>query len=105
MKTIILLKDNRSTTGWVSFKVIRRDMRGTAKVYNEGDGELHRLDYMGYGVNVGSRVSKLSIYIDIPTHAEIYNYDRGLDFHNTDYLPDNLLNSIVADLDSMPRLQ
>ena len=67
-------------------------MRGTtdghawiAKVYDEGST---------WGINEG-RVSKLTVYATDRKSAEIYNYDRGLDFDNA---PAGLVDQILGQI-------
>ena len=98
MERITIVKDRRNQSGWVTIEV-DGFFRAIAKVCDEGDGEKNPNDYQGYGVEIGSRVSKLSIY-EGPTGSEIYSWDRGLDFDNA---PEGLVAEIVAFCDELPR--
>lgn len=99
MKSMTIVKDHRQQAGWITIEV-DGFFRAIAKVYDEGDGEKNPIDYQGYGVEIGSRVSKLSIY-EGPTGPEIYSWDRGLDFDNA---PEGLVDEIVAFCDELPRM-
>lgn len=99
MTDIRIVKDNRKWSNWITIEV-DGFFRAVAKVYNEGDGENNPIDYMGYGVEIGSRVSKLSIY-EGPTGPEIYSWDRGLDFDNA---PEGLVDEVVTFCDELPKI-
>ena len=71
-----------------------------AKIFDEGSE---------FGINDG-RVSKLSISRNGMRDGKknffdqmAYNYDRGLDHHDDRNLPDELLNKIVAELETLPK--
>ena len=97
---IIILKDTRKKNGFVSFRVAGTRLTGSAKVFNEPDGT--KADYMGYGVREGSRVSKLYIRRHGGLSVQVYNWDRGFDYHDTQSLPQSLLDEIVDALDTLP---
>ena len=92
----MIILEPHSEHGWITAIIEGRCVQ--AKVYNEPST---------YGVNNG-RVSKLAIgktdkrdpnrnFFD----QMAFNYDRGLDFDN---LPKGLLNKIVAELETLPKL-
>lgn len=93
-------------TGWVKFyfKADEREFVGEAKVYPRGDGEaadgsVDPNDYNGYGVLIGSRVSKLSIAER--GVGEVYAWDRGLDFIE---IPEWIVEEVDMALnESLPR--
>lgn len=85
-----------SETGWITAIIEGRWVQ--AKVYDEPST---------YGINDG-RVSKLSVgKTDMRNPNKnffeqmCYNYDRGLDF---DKAPTGLIDKIVAQLETLPRL-
>lgn len=100
--TIIILKDTRKRNGFISFRVIATRLTGSAKVFNEPDGT--GADYMGYGVREGSRVSKLYIRSHVGLTAQVYNWDRGFDYHDTQALPQSTLDDVIDALDRLPQI-
>lgn len=93
-------KDSRKINGWVKFYFVadEREFTGYAKVYNEGDGANDPNEYNGYGVSIGSRVSKLSI---LERLNEVYNWDRGFDHSE---LPEWVIEAVDEKLNELPIL-
>jgi hypothetical protein len=84
------------STGWITCLIEGHWVQ--AKVYDEPSS---------YGINNG-RVSKLAISKTMKRNAGqdffgqmCYNYDRGLDFDET---ADGLLDKVVAELETLPKL-
>lgn len=93
-----IIRDERDSTNW--FEAVVQGRWVIAKIYDEPST---------YGVN-DCRVSKLSVSKNGKRDREknffdqmAYNYDRGLDFHNETSLPQDLLDKILTDLNSLPR--
>lgn len=91
-----IIDDSRLESGWITAIIEGRWC--SAKVYDNPSS---------YGINKG-RVSKLAVS---KTDKRIlgqnffdqmdYNYDRGLDFDN---LPEGLLDKIINELESLPKV-
>jgi len=86
-------------TGWITCISNRRWVQ--AKVYD---------DPSTFGINNG-RISKMSISRTGGRdgtknfHDQMaYGYDRGLYHHDPHNLPDELLNKIITDLESLPKV-
>lgn len=96
-KTIKIIEPHNET-GWITAVIQGRWVQ--AKVYDLPST---------FGVRNG-RVSKLAIGKTDKWDCELrffdqmaYNYDRGLDFHNKDELPPDVLDAIVAELEMLPK--
>jgi hypothetical protein len=95
---IEISKNRRRKSGWVSFNTYLPDFIGAALVYDEGDGVENPLDYMGYGVRIGSRVSKLELR-DPRTDEVKYRWDRGEDINN---VASHIIDDVDAFLNDLP---
>lgn len=91
--------DRRRIDGWVRLRIrsAGRSYQAEAKVYDVGDGAQDPEDYKGYGVRVGSRVSKL--VIRGTDRAPLFSWDRGPDF---DVAPAGLVDAVVNFCDALP---
>lgn len=85
--------------GWVKFYfvVADREFSGSAKLFDDGDGENNPNDYMGYGVQIASRVSKLEIRER--GVGPVFEWDRGLNFSD---LPEYVVEAVDEKLNELP---
>jgi len=68
-------RDNLDRTGWITFRTADGRIRGEAKIYRIPDGSKEEpADWNGYGLEPGSRISKLLI---IEGGEWVYEWERG----------------------------